>query len=534
VDALSDLDDALTLTYLFAALPAAKGIKPSMVSKAKKLVAAWGAYCATTHSITKSFISIKGVYLEATVENVAIRWIVPHSFAHRLPKAVDYRVMMTFFEFYDTLLSFVLFKLYNDIGVRYPFPLRDLGGEAMGSTSSILGLNLRALTNALNSSTGAISTAIAATLGGQDTEQVSDKKAGDSNKKDPKLSKIVDAALVNLPEEKDDEDEMDDDEEDDENEEVATPLESALQENAKSYKISTVPEKLSEILDDAALKRKRLYEGLTFFLSREVPRGYLELICLAFGGKVGWEADDSPISMKDPAITHHIVDRSELPKSYQTLPKAREYVQPQWILDCSNQMFLLPIARYSVGATLPPHLSPWVNHEEEGYKPAYADEIERLKTGEEVDMNEEQDNEEEAFVSETESIDAIEDEESDEEETEEVEADAAEVEKEAKPKSKKRKSDVDEAHELAKTMMNRKAKNLYDRMQYGIAQKKAKVDLLQQRRKEIESTREKDASGKTVQKLKVERLKSERKAIEDSYENSGGTMKKSKKNKKSK
>jgi pescadillo protein len=137
-------------------------------------------------------------------------------------------------------------------------------------------------------------------------------------------------------------------------------------------------------MDDEALKRTRLFSGLTFFLSREVPHGYLELVCLAFGGKVGWEGPNSPISSNDPTITHHIVDRPKLPSSYDSLPKSREFVQPQWILDCSNFMFLLPIAKYEVGKTLPPHLSPWVDNEEEGYQPAYAEEIERLRNGEVV------------------------------------------------------------------------------------------------------------------------------------------------------
>jgi pescadillo protein len=69
------------------------------------------------------------------------------------------------------------------------------------------------------------------------------------------------------------------------------------------------------------------------------------------------------------------------------LPKSREFVQPQWILDCANFQFLLPIAKYGVGATLPPHLSPWVDDEEEGYKPAYAEEVERLKNGEIVEVD---------------------------------------------------------------------------------------------------------------------------------------------------
>ena len=37
-----------------------------------------------------------------------------------LPSDVDYRVMLTFLEFYSTLLQFVNFKLYHTLGVRYP------------------------------------------------------------------------------------------------------------------------------------------------------------------------------------------------------------------------------------------------------------------------------------------------------------------------------------------------------------------------------------------------------------------------------
>ena len=91
-DALSDLDDALTLTYLFASLPGQGHLSAKVTSKAKSLAAAWGAYCATTSSITKSFISIKGVYLESCIQGVDIRWIVPHAFTQYLPTDVDYRV----------------------------------------------------------------------------------------------------------------------------------------------------------------------------------------------------------------------------------------------------------------------------------------------------------------------------------------------------------------------------------------------------------------------------------------------------------
>lgn len=526
-DALSDLDDALTLSYLFAALPAEKNIKSKVAGKAKTLVAAWGAYCATTGSISKSFISVKGVYLEATVQGSQIRWVVPHSFTQYMPEDVDYRVMQTFFEFYETLLNFVLFKLFNVIGVRYPFPVKQLGDQVVGSTSAILGANLRALTNSLNSSNGTISTVVDATLNKNPFEPAKKSK---SSKKDKVLISSVNDTLNQLPEENS-EDEMRDD--DDNSVDVSGPLQAALESMAQEQIKHAIPGG-SVDLDDDAIMRKRMFEGLTFFLSREVPRGYLELICLAYGGKVGWEGQDSPISVKDSTITHHIIDRPKLPVSYESLPKSREYVQPQWILDSANFMFLLPIGRYAVGAELPPHLSPWVDDEEEGYKPVYAEEIERLKNGEParpVDVETEPELAEESPDSTPEDIQASDEDEEDEGADLESKMDNEDV---LKRQQKKRKKEEDEAHELAKTMMSRKASHLYNRMQHGIAQKQAKVDMLSQRRKDLGQSKERDATGKSMLKQKVERLKDERRTVETTYSETGGSMKKTKKIRKSK
>jgi len=45
-------------------------------------------------------------------------------FNQRLPFDIDYKVIGTFTEFYIALLRFVNFKLYKDIGIKYP-PQRD-------------------------------------------------------------------------------------------------------------------------------------------------------------------------------------------------------------------------------------------------------------------------------------------------------------------------------------------------------------------------------------------------------------------------
>lgn len=554
VDALSDLDDALTLTYLFAALPSGTAVKPKYIGKAKLMAAAWGAYCATTSSITKSFISIKGVYMEASIQGVDIRWIVPHAFTQYMPEDVDFRVMGTFFEFYETMLKFVLFKLYNDIGIRFPFSVKDLGGEAVGSTSAILGTNLRALTNALNSTSGAISNVVSEAVEKESKDlNNSAPKSKEDKKKSKELVKSVGAALNQLKGE-DSDDESGDDDDDDDSVDVAGPLQAALENVADEEARTSIPGLSDGAVDEDVLKRKRLFQGLTFFLSREIPRGYLELVCLAYGAIVGWEGEDSPIDMKDPSITHHIVDRPRLPNSYDTLPKSREYIQPQWILDCANFLFILPIARYAVGATLPPHLSPWVDDEEEGYKPKYAEEIERLKNGESVDPEENMETDDATGKSEESAKVVSEDieeppkekEESSDEPEDEEEEDEAKLQAR---KDRKRKKDEEEAHKLAKTMMNRKAAHLYGRMQHGIARKQAKVDELHKRRKELDMReslkqndplrkepvvlkgKEKSAEGKTPGKQKVERLKNERKSVEAAYSNTGGSMKR--KNKKS-
>jgi pescadillo protein len=543
VDALSDLDDALTLTYLFAALPSTIGITAKMGNKARSLAAAWGAYCASAGCITKSFISVKGVYLEATIRGVPIRWIVPHSFTQFLPEDVDYKVMGTFFDFYDTLLNFALFKLYNDLGVRYPLPEVDAGGEIKGSASFILGANLRCLTHALNSSEGAITKVVLESIEEESVRSIKtqQEKSMKEKKKERELMKTVGHALDQIHDvEGSGEDEDDGDDEEEDAVDVAGPLKAALESMAESEAKATIPGG-ETTLDDDAIKRRRLFSNLTFFLSREVPRGYLELVCLAYGAKVGWEGPNSPISAKDPSITHHIVDRPRLPSSYDSLPKSRDYVQPQWILDCANFMFLLPIAKYGVGASLPPHLSPWVDNEEEGYKPAYAEEIERLKNGDvvEEDVDEDEEAKQESAVDSKnskndnpneEDEEMVQNESDDDDDSEEKESVDDRREARRKSAENKREKEEKEAHELAKSMMSRKASHLYGRMQRGIAKKQAKIETLTNRRQELNHSKEKDETGKTMLKRKVERLKKERKSIEDKYSNAGGSMKKSKKN----
>ena len=49
-----------------------------------------------------------------------ITYIVPFKYPATLPIDVDYRVMVTFLDFYLVLLKFVNFKLYSSLNLQYP------------------------------------------------------------------------------------------------------------------------------------------------------------------------------------------------------------------------------------------------------------------------------------------------------------------------------------------------------------------------------------------------------------------------------
>ncbi len=135
-DALRDLDDALSMLYLFAALPNTANQATSFVEKSLAaspnfekenfaqvsagLLREFEAYLLKDRCIRRTFVSIKGIYYQAEILGQTITWIVPHERTTPLPTDVDYRVMHTFLEFYQTLLGFVNFKLFSRLGWSYP------------------------------------------------------------------------------------------------------------------------------------------------------------------------------------------------------------------------------------------------------------------------------------------------------------------------------------------------------------------------------------------------------------------------------
>jgi pescadillo len=269
-DALEDLDDALSMVFLFSALPLpsanavngdhADSKRLILSQECARLAREFKSFLISTGLLSKSFVSIKGIYYRAEINGKKITWIVPHELATSIPSDVDFKIMLTFLDFYLVLLGFVNLRLFKQIGWEYP-PKHDGTG-------------------------------------------------------------LIQKNLEDIP-------------------------------------------PISSLLPECNFPRKcKLFEGMTFFLGREVPKKNLSFIIQAMGGQVGWEnVDGLPIpvhSEDDPEITHQVCDRPSVSKFFSD----RKYIQPQWIFDCLNANQILPIESYTPGASLPPHFSPFSNETE--------------------------------------------------------------------------------------------------------------------------------------------------------------------------
>ena len=61
-----------------------------------------------------------GYYYQVEIGGETITWLVSHQFAQEHNEDVDYRVMRTFTEFYAATVSFVLYRLYTSLNLKYP------------------------------------------------------------------------------------------------------------------------------------------------------------------------------------------------------------------------------------------------------------------------------------------------------------------------------------------------------------------------------------------------------------------------------
>jgi hypothetical protein len=88
VDALRDIDDALCMVFMFASLPSNDRIPPSLIENCSRLAAEWQLYIMHTKSLRKIFLSIKGVYYQAEVQDQTVTWLVPYQFTQSVSMSV--------------------------------------------------------------------------------------------------------------------------------------------------------------------------------------------------------------------------------------------------------------------------------------------------------------------------------------------------------------------------------------------------------------------------------------------------------------
>lgn len=309
VDAIKDLDDCLTLLFLFSTFPSLKFVPREQSALCRRLTVEFLHAMIASKSLRKVFISIKGYYFQADIKGQKVTWIVPHyyPFQPQSKSDVDFKVMSIFVEFYTIMLGFVNFRLYHSLNLQYPpqFPKQIGQDDELASEQAFVSERIATLN--------------------------------------------IDLLKIDSTVQEEEEEELDID---------------LLSSDADSEKIKKLKQEAVEVK-----KLKTLFKGLKFFINREVPREPLVLIIRSFGGKVSWDKSlfaGATFDETDETITHQIVDRPQVSKQYMS----RDYVQPQFVFDCVNQMTLLPVNKYFIGAVLPPHLSPFVDpNREEIYIP---------------------------------------------------------------------------------------------------------------------------------------------------------------------
>ncbi|KAA6393479.1 MAG: putative Pescadillo [Streblomastix strix] len=392
-DALKDLSDALNTIYLFSEMTPKASFKGVDIILARRLRREWNSYVATTHTLRRAFISIKGTYFQAEVYGTTIIWMEPHHLQIQDDPRADLFVMHSFFELHSGVLKFVLFKLYQLLGLKYPPP------DYLFKPSKA---NININTSSSSSSF---------------TENEND------------IDAIGASTTVILPVEK--EGIMKKDVIKEEEESIEKDKEKENNEQIKES--SDTQEQKSIVAPPSKLPLNELFKGCVFYMSREIPIHTMSFVVLACGGRAIWEgkelnssssqssSNSSPLEQM-PYITHQVTDRPVASGAQRVV--GRKYIQPQYIVDCLNSTVLLPVGKYVPGAKLPPHVSPFVDINRAAYVPEMAKWLrdqQRIAKGEIVDeeIKKIDDNEEEQEEQEQEQEQGGEDQNEDDEDDDE-------------------------------------------------------------------------------------------------------------------
>lgn len=86
VDALRDLDDCLTLCFLFSTFPSLQRVPRDQSMMCRRLTVEFMHAVIAAKALRKVFVSVKGYYFQVEFEGQTITWIVPHHFAFQVRK----------------------------------------------------------------------------------------------------------------------------------------------------------------------------------------------------------------------------------------------------------------------------------------------------------------------------------------------------------------------------------------------------------------------------------------------------------------
>jgi hypothetical protein len=93
-----------------------------------------------------------------------------------------------------------------------------------------------------------------------------------------------------------------------------------------------------------------LFANCNFLLGRETPIYNLQYMIMSLGGSYILQEclpeDEAEAAQVMKAVTHICMDR---PLEAGTMDKTKEYIQPQYVIDCMNNLFLLPTRPYLPG-----------------------------------------------------------------------------------------------------------------------------------------------------------------------------------------
>jgi pescadillo protein len=432
VDALRDLDDALSMIFLFAVLPIeSKKVHPDVITKCQQLASEFQHIIMRTHALRKTFVSIKGVYYQVEVRGQTITWVMPHQFTQKIPNRVDLKVMMNFLDFYQVLLAFVNYKLYRDLGLEYPPKLDHVKYE---KGAGLAAFELHKLGTAVT---------VAMDVDTPRQHETSENK---------ELLSTLPAKIAEIADRHEDD------------KDVLTGV--------AQLDITEMDEMEQEFLaGNTSASYATMFRSQVVYCSREVPLNALHFILRSCGTPIiGWDATvagGSPLEENDDRITIQIVDRPLQQKRFLN----RLYVQPQWVFDSINAGKLLDVDTYALGKELPPHLSPFVVYNEGDYNPKEMVQF----TGEmgsdpEIDMNGEAEGDEYQRELEAEAAGQT--------------FSTAATRKSPRTKSKisYKEQEEDDKKEMASIMMSKKQKNLYTRIQKQAQEKQADVDNLKRKK----------------------------------------------------